>query len=122
MRAAPEIDNLMDAGINRRNVPDGADGHFHPRAVGGFDYLDVIFKVGSESFSGRINLEKNARGYRFKDLTQLKNITQDIASSYGANPKSDFLRDVSMDSIYDTSEKSNTQNQNTETCRGAKRA
>ena len=99
MRASSELDNIVDAGRNRRNIPDGADGHYHPSAVGGFDHLDTIFKVAGEYFSGVVNFEVNKRGYLFKDLTKVKNITQDIVSSYGINPKSRFLRDVSRSSI-----------------------
>ncbi len=99
LRAAPELDNLLDAGTNFRNAPDGADGHYHPSAIGGFDYFDTIFKVGNEYYSGVVNIQVIQRGKLLKDITKIRNITKDIISSYGANPKSDFLRDASMDSI-----------------------
>lgn len=57
MRAAPELDNLIDAGTNFRNSPDGTDEHHHPNAVGGFDYFDTIFKVGNEYYYGLVNIE-----------------------------------------------------------------
>ncbi len=65
MRASAELDNLIEAGQNFRTRPDGAYGHKHIRAVGGFSYFDVIFKVGNEYFKGTINIENNAKGARF---------------------------------------------------------
>ena len=99
MRAAPELDNLMDAGFNHRSGQDGQDGHVHPRATGGFEYYDVIFKVGDDFFQGVINLEVNNRGRRLKDITKIRNVTQDIYGSYGQGPKSVFLRNASTDTI-----------------------
>jgi hypothetical protein len=58
MRASSELDNLMDAGYNFRNSPDGRDRHVHNDADGGFDYYDVIFKVGDDYFRGVINIKK----------------------------------------------------------------
>ncbi|MBR1735657.1 MAG: hypothetical protein IJ736_01405, partial [Firmicutes bacterium] len=93
MRASTELDNIVDAGTNFRTAPDGADGHIHANAVGDFEYFDVLFKVGNEYYQGVLNIE---------------NVTQDISSSYGKNPKSTFLRNASMNSISDSSEKINT--------------
>ena len=107
MRASAELDNLMDAGFNFTNEADGKDGHVHPNVVGGFDYFDVIFLVSSEYYRGVINIENNARGKRLKDITKIENITKDVVSRYGANPSYTFLRDVSMISIPDSSEKIN---------------
>ncbi|MBE6965532.1 MAG: hypothetical protein E7441_05800 [Ruminococcaceae bacterium] len=115
MRASTELDNLIDAGDNFRTAPDGADGHIHPKATGDFKYFDTIFKVGDEYFEGRINILPNAKGDRLIDVTRIKNITQDICSSYGENPKSTFLRDNSEDvpssdnNIPQTPEKSNSE-------------
>lgn len=95
-RASTELDNLIDAGINFRTRPDGQDGHVHPKATGDFEYFDVIFKVANEYYMGVINVMNVAKGRLFKDITQIKNITKDISSSYGENPKSTFLRDTSM--------------------------
>lgn len=99
LRAAPELDNLMDAGFNFRNSADGKDGHTHKDAVGGFDYFDVIFKVGNEYYQGLINIKNNKRGKLLTDITQIKNITKELTSRYGENPSYAFLRDVSMDNI-----------------------
>lgn len=99
MRASTELDNLIDAGTNFRTAPDGKDGHIHPKAIGDFQYFDTIFKVGNEYYKGVINIEHTARGLRLKDVSKIENITQDLYSSYGSNPKSVFLRDVSMESI-----------------------
>jgi hypothetical protein len=99
MRASTELDNLIDAGTNFRTAPDGKDGHAHPNAVGDFQYFDTTFKVGDEYYKGTVNIEPVSKGLLLKDITKIENITQDISSSYGQNPKSTFLRDASMDSI-----------------------
>lgn len=99
MRASTELDNLIDAGTNFRTAPDGKDGHVHPDAVGDFQYFDTTFKVGNEYYKGTVNIEPVSKGLLLKDITKIENITQDISSSYGQNPKSTFLRDASMDSI-----------------------
>ena len=99
MRASAELDNLLDAGENFRNKPDGEDGHIHPDAIGGFDYFDTLFKIGKRYFEGRINIKNIKRGKLFTDVTQIKDVTQAIMSSYGSNPKSQFLRTSSMNSI-----------------------
>lgn len=99
MRASTELDNLIDAGTNFRTAPDGKDGHVHPNAVGDFQYFDTTFKVGNEYYKGTVNIEPVSKELLLKDITKIENITQDISSSYGQNPKSTFLRDASMDSI-----------------------
>ncbi len=99
MRASSELDNLMDAGFRFRNEADGRDGHTHSDAVGGFDYFDVIFKVGDQYYKGVINIKNNSRGKLLKDITQIENITQSMTSQYGYNPTYASLRDASMDSI-----------------------
>ena len=104
MRASTELDNLIDAGTNFRTAPDGKDGHVHPNAVGDFQYFDTTFKVGNEYYKGTVNIEPVSKGLWLKDITKIENITQDISSSYGQNPKSTFLRDASMDSIRTDSE------------------
>ncbi|MBO5967850.1 MAG: hypothetical protein J6S14_05055 [Clostridia bacterium] len=110
MRASTELDNLMDAGFGFRNEADGKYGHTHLDAVGGFDYFDVIFKVGTEYYQGVINIKNINRGKLLKDITKIRNITQDMTSRYGDNPSYAFLRDASMNSISQNSEKS-TENQ-----------
>ncbi len=112
MRASAELDNLMDAGFNFRTEADGLYGHKHPSAVGGFGYFDVIFRVAGEYYQGVINIENNRRGKRLKDVTKIRNITKDMASQYGDNPKYAFLRDASMDSISDPDEKVNRKSEN----------
>lgn len=108
MRAAPELDNLIEAGRNYRTAADGRDGHVHKNATGGFTYFDVTFKVGDEYFDGVINIENNKNGRKFKDITKIRNATEDIISSYGKNPKSKFLSDTSMVSISRDNENGNT--------------
>lgn len=69
-----------------------------------FTYYRTVFKVGNSYFEGVVNVA-NVKGRRlFKDVTKIKNITQDITSSYGENPKSRFLRDVSMNRISENGE------------------
>ncbi|MBQ8254951.1 MAG: hypothetical protein IJY94_05545, partial [Clostridia bacterium] len=106
MRASTELDNLMDAGFNFRNDSDGKFGHTHSDVTGGFDYFDAIFKVGGEYYQGVINIKNINRGKLLKDITQIRNITQDVTSRYGSNPSYAFLRDASMNSISQNSEKS----------------
>ncbi len=108
MRTAPELDNLIEAGRNYRTSADGMHGHTHKNAVGGFTYFDAIFKVGNEYFEGVINIENNRNGRRFKDVTKIRNVTEDIISSYGKNPKSKFLSDTSTNSISRNTENDNT--------------
>ncbi len=98
-RASTELDNLLDAGTNFRTEPDGRDGHFHAGSTGDFRYFDTIFKVEGEYYQGTINIQQVAKGLLLKDVTQIKNITQDIHASYGENPQSIFLRDASINSI-----------------------
>lgn len=96
MRAAGELDNLLDAGRNFRNEPDGKDGHIHPQVIGGYDYFDTIFKIGDRYFEGVINVENIKKGKRLKDVTKIKDVTKDISNTYGENPKFRFLRTSSM--------------------------
>ena len=98
-RASTELDNLIDAGTNFRTAEDGADGHVHPDAPGGFSYFDTIFKVGPEYYKGVVNVKNNGRGQLFWGVTKTENITQDTHASYGKNPTSIFLRDASMETV-----------------------
>ena len=107
MRASAELDNLLEAGTNFRTDPDGRDGHIHPKSVGDFRYFDTIFKVGSEYYEGVINIEHIKKGFLLKDITNIRNITQEIRASYGENPQGRFLRDASMTSIPPNAKKGN---------------
>lgn len=98
LAAGSELDNLMDAGVPLPNESDGKDGHTHPDVID-FSYLKTIFKVGNEYFDGIVNIKNIKRGKLLKDITKIRNITKDIVSSYGTNPKSNFLRNASMPSI-----------------------
>lgn len=110
MRSSTELDNLFDAGSNYRNMPDGADGHIHENVTGGFDYYDVIFEVGDRYYKGKINVMNTKNGKLFKDITKIEDITEDISSSYGKNPKSTFLRTSSTDNIPESQEAVNRKN------------
>lgn len=107
MRSSVELNNLFDAGTNFRKLPDGADGHVHPDVVDGFSYFDVLFKVGDRYFKGVINIKNTKKGQLFKDITKIKDVTEDTLSSYGENPKSQFLRTPSNNSIPQTDKKGN---------------
>lgn len=96
--AGTELDNLIDAGTQLPDEADGRDGHIH-EDVKNFSYLRTIFKIGDFYFEGIVNIKNINRGRLLKDVTKIKNITEDIYSSYGKNPKSVFLRDASMDMI-----------------------
>ena len=110
-RAAPELDNLLDAGKPLPNEPDSKDGHIHPDAID-FSYFETIFKVGNEFFVGIVNVKNIKRGKLLKDITKIRNITQAIISSYGQNPKSKFLHDASMNSIRNSGENVNSKYMN----------
>lgn len=107
MRSSVELDNLFDAGFNFRKAKDGAYGHVHSDTVDGFGYFDVIFKVGDRYFKGVINIKNTKRGKLFKDITKIEDIAEITLSSYGENPKSQFLRTSSNNSISQTSKKDN---------------
>lgn len=107
MRTAGELDNLLDAGTNFRNAPDGADGHIHADVTNGFDYFDTLFKIGTRYYAAVINIKNIKKGKLFKDVTKIEDVTQDIMSSYGKKPKSQFLRTSSKNSIRNPGEKVN---------------
>lgn len=107
MKAAPELDNLIDAGVFVGSAKDGADGHKH-EGIDRFDYYKTIFKVAENYFSGKVNVMVTEDGRRLlKDITEIKNITQDITGQYGMEPDTRFLRDVSMNSISENTEEVN---------------
>ena len=99
MRAAPELDNLMDAGFNFRKVKDGEDGHVHANAVDGFTHFDTIFHVGGGYYIGRVNVINGKRGRLFKDVTNIKSISPDHAGSSGQIALADIVRNASEEII-----------------------
>lgn len=46
----------------------------------------------------------------FKDVTKIKDVTEDIMNSYGSNPKFQFLRTSSMNKKAPIEENSNEKN------------
>ena len=73
-RSAPELDNLMDAAVFYLHQAD--DGR-HPEAVNGWDrYKTIIYVPNTQRYyEGMISIEKVAKGDRFHDFTQLKDVT-----------------------------------------------
>ncbi len=114
-RASTELDNLIEAGTNERMSPDGVDGHIHKDVIGGYTYYDTLFKLGEEFFEGVTNIKNNKKGRLLEDITQIKNVTEDIHASYGESPASIFLSDNSMDNIPQAPAKSKTENEQNQT-------
>ena len=69
----------------------------------GINYFDTIFKVGGHYFQGVINIKVIKNGDLFTDITQTKEITEDISNSYGETPKFAFLDDSSGINLPQTS-------------------
>lgn len=98
MRAAGELDNLLDAGRNYRTEKDGEDGHIHPDVLN-WEYFDTTFKIGRRYYDAVINIKRIKNGLLLKDVTKIKDVTEAIMNSYGTNPKFQFLRTSSMNNI-----------------------
>ena len=62
MRAAGELDNLLDAGVYIGEEEDGRDGHKH-KNTDAFTYYRTVFKVGNSYFEGVVNVA-NVKGRR----------------------------------------------------------
>ena len=113
LRASSELDNLVDAGRDQTHKEDGLYGHTHKNATGGYDYYQTLFKVGDRYYEGKINVELGPKGRLLKDITNIKDVTEDTTNSYGENPKFRFLRDISMpNTIPETEKNSNTEIKN----------
>ena len=96
MRAAAELDNLLEAGTYVSFAPDGANNHSHPNTKG-FEYYQTTFRVGDEWYSGLVNVRiTNDDAKIFYDVTKIKNITESIASRYGNIPHAASLSDKSI--------------------------
>ena len=74
MKVSPELDNLLKASVYKGNSED--DGR-HPDAVGGFDNLETLFRIGERVYSGEISVMLTQRGRVFYDLTRFRDITSD---------------------------------------------
>ena len=107
LKASSELDNIIDAGRFIGKEEDGRDGHFHNNVTGGFDYYEVMFKVGNEYYSGVINIANIDGRQLLKDITQIRNVSKDVMGQFGKNPHTQFLRNASMDSISESPAKSN---------------
>ena len=76
MKASSELDNMLKISEYLGNYPDGRDGHIHPDNKGGFDYYKTLFKVDNFMFEGVINIPITKNGRLFKDITQIKDVTE----------------------------------------------
>lgn len=99
MRAAPELENLIDAGFNFRTEKDGEYGHTHTNAVDGFTHFDTVFHVAGEYYIGRINVINGKRGKLFKDLTQIKSIVPDHVGSSGQIALANIVNNASNPTV-----------------------
>ena len=84
MRAATEVDNLVEAGTFVSHEDD--DGR-HSDAVRGWDTYKVVYEVGGHYFEGETKIKLIERGDVFYDITKIKDITSDTTAEYGENPQ-----------------------------------
>lgn len=105
MRASTELDNIVAASTFRENVPD--DGR-HPTATGGLDKLDTVFRVNGRTYKAGITVLVTGRGRIFYDLTKFKDITGRETGQ--TQSVAETSNNVSVNSVTDTAQKSNTQN------------
>ncbi len=85
MQAVTELPNLLDAGrfIGEKD-DDGRHGpdKRHKMKVEKWLNYDVIYKVGDRWFEGETKIARIARGTLFHDITQIKDVTQQILTDY----------------------------------------
>ena len=76
LRAATELDNILDASIFIDHNPDDGRHWYFPN---GFDHYETFFSVSNRMFEAVINIgiDKNGRKH-FYDLTKIKSLNADI--------------------------------------------
>lgn len=79
MKAATELDNLLDASVYIGHEDD--DGR-HPDAVRGWDKYRTFFEVDGRFFEGTVALKKIQKGDIFYDVTKIKDITEPMRAKY----------------------------------------
>ncbi len=101
MKAATELDNLLDASVFLTHEYD--DGR-HPDAVRGWDKYRTIFEVDGRFFEGIVTLKKIQKGDVFYDVTKIRDITGPMRAKYSNELQYPGQGDILTDSIPQTSE------------------
>ncbi len=99
MKASTELDHLLEVSEYLDNAGDGKDGHFHKDNVGGFDYYKTLFKVEDYMFEGVINVNITKYGRLFKDMTKIKDVTEEYLDQMRKSQKSNASITSSKNSI-----------------------
>ncbi len=107
MKAAGELDNMLEISEFLGNQPDGKDGHYHKNNIGGFDYYKILFEVEHNFFEGIINVEITKNGRQFKDITKIKDVTEGNLALVGKNQTANASETSFDKSISNNSENSN---------------
>ena len=92
MRAAPELDNILEASVYRGNEPDNGR---HPKATGGWNKYDTLFRVGGKLYTGEISVMVTDDGPVFHDLTKMKEDTTGRVNGQTQNRAAASTDDVS---------------------------
>lgn len=96
MKAATELDNLLDASVFLGNEED--DGR-HPDAVRGWDKYSTVFEVNGRYFEGTVALKKIQKGDVFYDVTKIKDITGPMRAKYSNELQYPGQGDILMDNV-----------------------
>ena len=101
MKAATELDNLLDASVFIGHEDD--DGR-HPDAVRGWDKYQTVFKVDGRFFKGIVALKKIQKGDVFYDVTKLKDVTEPVRAKYSNELQYPGQSDILTNSVPQTAE------------------
>lgn len=63
------------------------------------EFVNPSKPISGDIYEAVINIMNVKKGKLFKDVTKIKDVTEDIMNSYGQNPKFQFLRTSSTNSI-----------------------
>lgn len=103
--AATELEAIVATSQNPVIVPDGQDGHFH-KDVKHWEHRTVMFAIGGRVYSSKVNIKvlkkNNKKGENQRllhDVTDIKDITGEIRSLIGEEPKYPFYPSESATSI-----------------------
>lgn len=115
MKAAPELENIMNTATDKRTEHYNYENPnpYHPERfkkdssyTEGWEFYTTLFIVDDKAFEGVINIKLLKKGKLFKDITQIKNITDDISDSNGKLPLFRTISDIN-NSIFDSDENNN---------------